>query len=125
VAVGATRATRGAPRSPLFVGMESSPYANGASGVKLDESRECESGTGTGQYHETGHAGVPHRPKIPRATAYPSRRGLLFLSVRYTGRASFLRLRRALALLGVVRVRGTKAIPARGIVAVTYQLKGT
>jgi hypothetical protein len=38
VAVGATRATRGAPRSPFFFGMESSPYANGASGVKLDES---------------------------------------------------------------------------------------
>ena len=38
VAVGATRATKGAPRPPLFFGMESSPYANGASGVKLDES---------------------------------------------------------------------------------------
>ena len=38
VAVGTTRATRGAPRSPLFFGIESSPYANGVSGVKLDES---------------------------------------------------------------------------------------
>ena len=38
VAEGTMRATRGAPRSPLFFGMESSPYANGASGVKLDES---------------------------------------------------------------------------------------
>ena len=89
VAVGATRATRGAPRSPLFFGMESSPYANGASGVKLDESANLAPASTT----RPGHAGVTHRPKIPRAAAYTSRRDLLLLYVSYTWRASFLRLR--------------------------------
>ena len=66
VAVGATQATRGAPRSPLFFGMESSPYANGASGVKLDESANLAPASTTRPATQASHAGL----KYPVATTH-------------------------------------------------------
>jgi hypothetical protein len=67
VAVGATRATKGAPRSPLFFGMESSPYANGASGVKLDESANLAPASTTRPATQASRTGLkyPAQPHIP------------------------------------------------------------
>jgi hypothetical protein len=76
VAEGTMRATRGAPRSPLFFGMESSPYANGASGVKLDESANLAPASTT---RPATQAPRTAQAKIPRAAAYSSRGDLLFL----------------------------------------------
>jgi hypothetical protein len=61
------QATAGAPRSPLFFGMESSPYANGASGVKLDESANLAPASTTRPATQASRTGLkyPAQPHIP------------------------------------------------------------
>ena len=88
VAEGTMRATRGAPRSPLFFGMESSPYANGASGVKLDESAYLAPASTTRPATQASRTGL----NTPRNHTRQSNQGLLYCP-RYHRRFLLRRLR--------------------------------